>query len=68
MAAVIKTTCKSCGVEHDLCLPNVDFFEAGARYQYVCPQTGERIEFSAEALSKMTPACPAGSIKAQRAH
>ncbi len=68
MAAVIKATCKVCGAEHELCLPTVDFFEMGTRYQYACPQTGDRVEFPMEARSEAVPVCPTGSVRAQRAH
>ena len=68
MAASIKTTCKSCGVEHDLCLSNADFFEPGARYQYACPRTGERIEFSAEQCHPIPPDAAESPLRVQRAH
>lgn len=37
--------CSACGKRHEVWIPGDDYLIAGKKYGYVCPDTGEDVEF-----------------------
>jgi hypothetical protein len=68
MAALLRhTECIACGKRHHFTLPSGDLAPDG-RYEYICPETGQRSELQPVADPERVPYPPQGAVQLSPRH
>ena len=71
MAVTIDRKCAVCERRHTFCLPDVESFQLGDHYDYVCPDTKKEASFFVPPddlidQSEALPKCPGHAVTVQR--